>query len=224
MTDPHLKPPTPIRETPPIAERVAHASSRSRKWLTAQPRWALVAVPSALLIGLTFGAVAIPDSDPRETDEYLALRDRTSTELENMRDRADERQDKIGELTRDLRAFQNRRDDLDEAEEAAAVREAELAAIEAELAAREEAVGAAETAAKANQFENGINLVGTDIQAGTYRSEGGGSCYWARLSGLGGSIGEILSNGIADGQAVVTISASDAAFESRGCSTWTRIG
>lgn len=66
---------------------------------------------------------------------------------------------------------------------------------EADLVAREEAVGAAEAAKKANEFGSGTHLVGTDIQPGIYQTAGTSSCYWERLSGLGGGLYDIIANG-----------------------------
>lgn len=73
-------------------------------------------------------------------------------------------------------------------------------------------------------FGNGKTLVGTEIVAGaTYRTRtASAGCYWARLSGLGGTLGEILANDNTNGPAVVTIGASDVAFESTRCSRWTQ--
>jgi hypothetical protein len=66
--------------------------------------------------------------------------------------------------------------------------------------------------------------VGTDIQPGTYRTRSASSgCYWERLSGFGGSMGEILANENTDGPAVVTIASSDKGFKSQGCGTWTTV-
>lgn len=67
---------------------------------------------------------------------------------------------------------------------------------------------------------NGIWLVGTDIKPGTYRATGHGGCYWARLSNLSGS--GIIANGLGANQ-IVTISASDKAFETQDCGDWTRV-
>jgi hypothetical protein len=69
----------------------------------------------------------------------------------------------------------------------------------------------------------GKMIVGLDIEPGTYASQSNSDCYWARLSGFGGTLSEIITNEIGDGQQVVTISASDVGFESSGCNDWTRI-
>lgn len=72
-------------------------------------------------------------------------------------------------------------------------------------------------------FGKGTHLVGTangDITPGTYRTAGSSGCYWARLSGLGGSIDDIIANNNASGPAIVTIEATDKAFESTRCGEW----
>lgn len=70
-------------------------------------------------------------------------------------------------------------------------------------------------------IKNGINLVGVDVQPGTYRSDGA-NCYWARLSGTNGTLDDIIAN--SNGPTVVTIDPSDVAFESRYCAPWTQVG
>jgi hypothetical protein len=42
-------------------------------------------------------------------------------------------------------------------------------------------------------------------------------CYWERLSGLGGTFQEILANGNPPGPEIVTIAATDKAFNSTRC-------
>jgi hypothetical protein len=72
-------------------------------------------------------------------------------------------------------------------------------------------------------FGDGDFIVGTDMIPGTYRNVATTGCYYARLSGFGHTLNEIIANDNADGQAVVTIAASDAGFESSRCGTWTKI-
>ena len=72
----------------------------------------------------------------------------------------------------------------------------------------------------ATSFSDGTHVVGTDIEPGTYRSAGPSSCYWARLSGFGGTTSDILANGNPRGQAIVTIESEDKAFTSKRCGTW----
>jgi hypothetical protein len=66
-------------------------------------------------------------------------------------------------------------------------------------------------------------LVNIDIAPGTWRNEGSTGCYWARLTGFTGDMGEIIANGLADEQQIVTISSSDAGFEAKDCGTWTKV-
>jgi hypothetical protein len=71
-------------------------------------------------------------------------------------------------------------------------------------------------------FGNGIKLVGSDIQPGTYYARSTESCYWERLSGLSGEFDDIIVNDITNGQLIVTIEPTDVAFDSSTrCGTWT---
>jgi hypothetical protein len=70
-------------------------------------------------------------------------------------------------------------------------------------------------------FSDGVHRVGTDIQPGRYMApESELGCYWARLSGFGGSLEEILANGNPVGQAIVEVAPTDAGFESNTCGRW----
>lgn len=70
---------------------------------------------------------------------------------------------------------------------------------------------------------DGTHRVGQDIQPGTYRlREPASGCYWARLSGFGGTLDEIYANENVNGYGVVTIASSDAGFETTGCGGWSR--
>jgi hypothetical protein len=65
-------------------------------------------------------------------------------------------------------------------------------------------------------------IVGTDMTPGTYKSSGEAGCYWARVSGFSGSLGQIIANNNTDSPAIVAIGAKDKGFESNGCGTWTK--
>lgn len=71
-------------------------------------------------------------------------------------------------------------------------------------------------------FGDGTYFVGTDFTPGTYKNTGAQGCYWARLSGFGGTTDEIIANNNVDTVTIVTIAASDKGFQSKGCGTWTR--
>ena len=101
----------------------------------------------------------------------------------------------------------------------------DVTAREAAVKKREDAVTALETGINASTIHgDGTFLVNKDIQSGTYKSSGSGSCYWARLRGTGGQLDDIIANNDGDGQAVVTIEPSDVAFKSSGCGSWTKVG
>jgi len=72
-------------------------------------------------------------------------------------------------------------------------------------------------------FGDGIFIVGTDIEPGTYRSTGQSGCYYVRLSGFDGSLDQILASENTDSPAVVTIEPVDKGFKSSRCGTWTSI-
>lgn len=65
------------------------------------------------------------------------------------------------------------------------------------------------------------------VAPGKYRTTVPGSssnCYWERLKGTSGGFDDIIANDNVDPgtPTVVTIAATDVAFKSRGCGTWTK--
>ena len=68
-------------------------------------------------------------------------------------------------------------------------------------------------------FSDGTHLIGKDIQPGLYHTRSLG-CYWERLSGLSGSLDDILANENTSGPSYVEISPTDYAFKSVSCGTW----
>ena len=73
-------------------------------------------------------------------------------------------------------------------------------------------------------FGAGRYLVGQDIAAGRYYTVPNYGCYWERLSGLGGTSGEILANELVGTvlQAIVDVRSSDLAFSTDADGrTWT---
>ncbi len=88
-----------------------------------------------------------------------------------------------------------------------------------------EVAAVATSTGPAISFNDGTFIVGNDIEPGTYRTSGGGNnCYYARLSGFGGTDSDIIANENSDGSAIVTIAPTDAGFQSAGCGTWTQVG
>ncbi len=81
------------------------------------------------------------------------------------------------------------------------------------------------TSSPTANFGGGAFLVGSEVGPGTWRnSDSSASCYWERLSGFGGSLGEIIANEFSDSIQTVTINASDLGFFSERCGTWSKVG
>lgn len=216
--------PGPAQQPPTIPTEQATPPRQRRRW-----PW-VVGIVAALFLGVGIGAAgedpppaAATDND-QEVTRLQASLDDTQEQLANVGEERDAALD-------DLHAVEDARDtaladletaqaDLSAAEDErdAAITRAEEA--ESELAGVQEA--AAEAEAAGTRFGDGTWVIGEDIEAGTYRNDGGSWCYWERLSGLSGEFGDIIANGLPDGQAVVEIASSDAAFSSNGCGTWTR--
>ncbi|MGH2496986.1 MAG: hypothetical protein ACRDIV_19985 [Ktedonobacteraceae bacterium] len=72
-------------------------------------------------------------------------------------------------------------------------------------------------------FDDGMYIIGTDIEPGTYKNAGSSGCYYARLSGFTGTIDSIIANNNTDAPAIITIAASDKGFESTRCGMWTKL-
>lgn len=66
-------------------------------------------------------------------------------------------------------------------------------------------------------IEPGVYIVGRDIEPGLYLGNGE-SCYWERLSGLGGTYDLLISNDRPVGQFYAHIKPTDLAFNLDGCS------
>jgi len=83
--------------------------------------------------------------------------------------------------------------------------------------------GTSDSGGAASAFEDGVFAVGAQISPGTYgNNDSSAGCYWARLRGFGGSLGDIIANSFSYSTQIVSISSSDVGFESSGCGQWTR--
>jgi hypothetical protein len=67
-------------------------------------------------------------------------------------------------------------------------------------------------------FGDGTYIVGESIEPGVYRSADSSLCYWERVSGFGGTLGEIIANG--NDATIIEISADDAGFKTQRCGQW----
>lgn len=83
-------------------------------------------------------------------------------------------------------------------------------------------------AAPAGSIGEGVWIVGSDVQPGTYRSSGapsGGYCMWSRHSSTAGGPFDAItaSDGSKAGQMLVTIQAGDKLFRTHGCAPFTKV-
>ena len=78
------------------------------------------------------------------------------------------------------------------------------------------------TSSLTSPFGDGAFIVGLDIASGTWRSPGGDSCYWARLSGFSGEMKHIEANDVGVFNNIVTIQSTDKGFSSSDCGSWTK--
>lgn len=70
------------------------------------------------------------------------------------------------------------------------------------------------------KYGEGLYVVGADIKPGTYHTEGGSVCYWARLSSLDTS--DIIDNSLSSGPQTIQVRAGDRALQIRGDCTFGR--
>ncbi|MDA8371796.1 MAG: OmpH family outer membrane protein [Nocardiopsaceae bacterium] len=210
---------TPLSR-PSAVWRERSAAAAVAAWRSATGRlWVLPLVTglAALLLGGSLGYLLHPG--PTASDEYVSVveeRDAYSQQAEAELERADALEEELQPLKDQAAEFDEREDDLND-------RENDLDGREEDLDEREEEISETETSIEENTFPgNGTYVVGEDIKAGTYRSDGTDSCYWARLSSTDGGFDSIITNSLGSGAQVVTIHAGDAAFETSRCGEWTR--
>lgn len=183
-------------------------------------RRTIIIAALSLVVGVL--AVGIPAlmMSADHTDEIAAAKDSADSlrgDIANLEGENEELQGLVDELDDGWAELEDASEDLAE-------REGEIDEREADVADREESVTKTEEEAEANSFSGGTHRVGTDIKAGTYRSSGSDGCYWARLSGGSGELGDIIANDFSsEGQSTVTISASDWGFENSSCGEWTLV-
>lgn len=193
------------------------APEQSRK----RRRWPwIVGIVAALLAGVGIGSSGDPEPEVVTQTETETVTEEVKVEVEVEPADLEERRDAIAE---DEESLDARTAELDDREEAMDAREEELVSqAEAETVpeeAEQEQVSASDSGSIPG---SGTFLVGEEIQPGTYRTGGtSGFCYWARLSGLSGEFGDIITNDFSEGPSFVTIAETDVAFETSDCGEWT---
>jgi hypothetical protein len=81
--------------------------------------------------------------------------------------------------------------------------------------------GEAEEVAAKSEITDGVWQAERDYIPGTYESPGGGGCYWALLSDVGGGLESIIENGGFNKHQILEITSPF--FETNGCGTWKRV-
>jgi hypothetical protein len=76
------------------------------------------------------------------------------------------------------------------------------------------------------QLGAGSYVVGTagvgQVEAGSYRTDGGADCTWSRLNAFTGDPAAIIASGDADAPTTVVLVSGDVGFSSTGCPAWTK--
>lgn len=118
------------------------------------------------------------------------------------------------------------RDELNAAQGDLTTRKAALDKRKSDLDVREKKITDAEKAAKANSFGgDGIYLVGTDIQPGTYKAgpSPSGNCYTEVDRNLNDDLNSIMSNNNTSGPVVLQVPSSAKSIKVSGCADFHKI-
>lgn len=210
-------PESPQPDPDPFAGPAASTSRRPAWMSRIRGRWLTAATGIvALLIGVAIGVATGSGtrSDLASTKKQLADAQQTlgtvvpAAEAEAKRNA----QVYIASQQADL---DKRKQELDQTATTQQARQAQLDTQRQEL-------DAATAAAKASEITgNGVYVVGTDIQPGTYKTAGGTRCYWKKFSLTDDR--DIIANDLPGGPTTVTIPGG-IRFETQNCGTWTKIG
>ncbi len=207
--------PTPQAQSAPAQSTPAAATTPAapgdggavRVWIRERPIWAVViAAGIAVILGGVIGAAG-SSSDLDEKDTQIASLEAEVDDLETEATDAQDRADEVVAAALEVKSDAN----------------AKAAALEAKadkVAKREAKVSEAEQVVEQNSFSDGIWQVGVDFAPGTYRAEGGSSCYWAQLGSADTS--DITNNGGFGPNQTLTIDSGW--FETTDCGEWTKIG
>lgn len=168
---------------------------RPRRWLVPTIVGAL-----SLFVGIGIGAASGDSTEPAADTEPEPTPTVTVT--------ADPSEDLLAEIENREAALDTREEALDE--------------LRVELDDREAAITETEEQVAANTITDGVWVVGTDIEPGTYRAvDVSSDCYWG-IYETGTNQSEIIDNGIpGGGNPQVTLSEGHD-FESSRCGEWTR--
>ena len=185
------------------------------------PLLALVATSAVAAIAIATLGVLL-SGQVHATNDLQAEFTSKSDNYDSLRSDWSNQNDTISALRSTVGAAEQREEELAAAEAALKTRDAELTIRSSALDTREGEIKGAEDVVAANTFGGeGTFRVGVDVQPGTYTSEGGSNCYWARLNSTGD---DIIDNNLSSGPQVLTVQASDGLIETSNCSPFTKSG
>lgn len=192
-------------------------------WRVASWRGRLVTVVVVILLAGLIGAMTGLQDEVDELEAANAELEADLAEAEEGRTEAEVSAAEADERALDTEAAAEREieDMQDEVAQERAVlrsRRSELDRREREIEREADALAQLTAAVEANSFGDGLYQVGTDLQPGLYRTDGGFGCYWAKLNSSNTS--DFIDNHFGDGPQTVEISTGW--FESAGCGTWRR--
>ncbi len=199
-------------------------------WWNRLPTWAkwTIGVVGALLLMGIGGAITSADSEEDELKEQIAtLEERVEASGEraaSARERVAAIEGEVDKLTaqaedRASQIVQDAKAETGSLENAVSTTKQELESVEGELSTTESELGGAEERVAKGTITDGVWKIESDYLPGTYEAPGGGSCYWALLSEVGGGgVEGIIENGGFNKHQILTIESPY--FETRACGTW----
>lgn len=211
-------------------EWISGLQERALAWIRERP---IPSLTGALVIGLLAGALislaatgtrgALSDelAEAEELEELLrSQRDMARDEISEARTERDDARGRARDAYREAKV--RVASEMDDRKARLDGREKDLDKREGRLDQRAEELDQAEQRqAQRVITEDGIWEAGADFEPGTYRSSGGGGCYWAKLSTPGGDLDSIIANGSGANQ---TVTIDSPWFETVRCGEWTMLG
>lgn len=200
-----------------------------QNWWQRLPTWAkwVIGVIGAFVLMGIGGAIVTGSNEEDSLKEEIATLEK---DVEVAEDQADEEEERADKVIGQAAQIKNRAEEEADRIVSDSKREAnellttvnstkgELESLEGELSDTEAELGGAEERVAKGTITDGTWKLEQDYLPGTYEAQGGGGCYWALLSSVGGGLEAIIENGGFNKHQILTIESPY--FETRGCGTW----
>lgn len=199
----------------------ADAATGPQGWgRTPRNLYAVIGVFAVLLVGSVIAAVVVSGSRSDEADRELAD---ARAEIEN--ERREAREEISSEQSALEAARSDAQDEIEDLRADAADARSDARREKKKLARLQDQVSGVQQQIEDNTIPgDGTFVVGEDIQPGTYKASAADGCYWARLSGLGGALDDIIANSNTSGPVTIEVAPSDKALEVSGCADFVKQG